>query len=175
MSKNQLSLVFISLLMCIGVLYTKGYAYNEIEKQRLTVAITGDNDIKKSIHAFIINEVSNISDLELEDNKSQWVIDIVILKKSVKESIVSVTVLERLRNEMIIQNTNVQFREIVEGITTGAYYYEDHWVMVASDNNLMKVAEDIIEKFNSKFAEKRRKSYREIRRFMAPSKPELGA
>ena len=176
MRKHIFNLVFTSFLMCIYSFHANAYLYDEIEKQSVAVTLAADKDVQKSIIGFIETEVRSIPDLELEKSKKQWVIDIVVFRKLAKTTILSITILERLRNEKVIQNTNPEFRKITEGITSDAYYYEDHWVIEVLDNDFMKASKEIVDRFNSMFVEKRRQSYREIRRFMTPSsKPEPGA
>ena len=174
--KRNKYIYFILFVVLSYVQYGEAGVIDDPEIQQITISVSAESTFESAILNSIEKEVKKISDLEIANDKKQWVIDIIAARSGIKDVFLSVTIHEKLRNDVIIQATNPQAREMIKGLTSEVYSYEAHWIESGSVSNINKISEKIISRFDSEFLEKRRRSYEFLKKLMVPSrKQELGA
>ena len=175
MKINKYIFSYVLFMVLNHVPHGKADVIEDFDLHEITITISAEPRIKNTVLSSIENEIKKIPDLKIASNKKQWVVDIITFRSGAKDISCSITIRERLRNDVILQSTNSEARGMIEGLTSEVYYYNAHWIESGSMDEIEKISSGIISKFDSHFLEKRRRAYKSLKKLTLPSKQELGA
>lgn len=134
---------------------------------RVALSVSADESIKGRIESYISRELRALGDVTQTKENSEYDIGIVALKSFSKSGyqtgiVLSITIHYKFDNQFISFSFKEESMEIGLELTSGLYFYPDHWLRIGATEDLKSICSGIVADFDSQILQERRETYQRM-------------